>query len=208
MGPVLRLLELRALRTAYGERLSTGAGTIAFFACRNRRPYPETPVTWSRHSEHAHGTCGDIEPGANPFRPDGVLETDFDRFGYPDGCDWLAAWLEPPPGLPVLFRWGGVWTTDLATACLALRHKGERVRSGVVDAMHFELALTPAEVRAYDWGRAIREEEEMNKRLEEAAEFVERLRDRLKPGKDEATVKGAAERTAEAVRWVEEQKKR
>jgi len=204
--PCLRLVEARAWRSEYGRRLLEGQGTIAAYACRNRRPYPETPVTWARHSEHAHGTAVDVNAASNPFRSDGVLTSDFARFGLEDGRDWLAAWLEPPPGLPVLFRWGGTWGTDLELAVVALRHEGERVRSGTVDPMHFELALSPAEVEGYDWGRAIREEEEMNKRLEEAAEFVERLRDRLKPGKDEATVKGAAERTAEAVRWVEERK--
>ncbi len=204
--PCLRVVELRARRSEYGAWLSRGAGTVGGYNCRNRRPYPERPVTWARHSEHAHGTAIDVNAPANPFSEDGVLRTDFARFGLEDGRDWLAAWLTAPEGLPVFFRWGGTWTTDLEAACVALRHVGERVRSGTVDPMHFELALTPAEVRAYDWRRAIRREERMNAELKAAAEFVRVLRQKLRAGTASATAKGAAERTAEAVKWVEAKK--
>lgn len=203
--PCLRVVELRAWRSEYGARLLR-EGMIGAYNCRNRRPYPERPVTWARHSEHAHGTAVDVNWATNSYRSDGVLDSDFARFGLEDGREWLAAWLEPPPGLPVFFRWGGTWGTDLEAAVIALRHEGERVRSGSIDPMHFELALTPSEVRAYDWARAIRQEERMNRELKAAAEFVKVLRQKLKPGTASATAKGAAERTAEAVKWVEQKK--
>lgn len=202
----LRVVELRSWRSEYGaylERAPVGETPTGCLVCRNRRPYPETPVTPERHSEHAHGVAIDVNWDDNPLSPVGVLVTDFDRFGYADGCDWLEAWLEPPPDLPVFFRWGGGWTTDLQQACLNLRHNGERIRTGVVDGMHFELALTPDEVRRYDWNRVIDQEEAMNEKLKAAADFTEELRRELKPGKDKATVAGAAERTAKAVLKVE-----
>lgn len=208
--PALRVVEFRALRSEYGTRFAMGEigpTPTGAYNCRNRRPYPETPVTPEHHSEHAHAVAIDVDWDDNPLSTEGILRTNFDRFGYEDGCDWLAAWLEPPEGLPVFFRWGGGWTTDLEQACLNLRHNGERIRTGVVDGMHFELSVTPAEARAYDWDKAIAKEEEMNKRLEAAATFVEELRDGLKPGKDLATVQGAAERTAKAVKWAEEQRR-
>ena len=204
-----RVVELRALRSEYGVWLagapaaSTPTGCLV---CRNRRPYPPTPVTWDRHSEHAHGTSIDVNWDDNPLRIDGVLSTDFDRFGWEDGCDWLAAWLDPPVGLPVFFRWGGGWTTDLEQAFINLRHAGERIRWGVVDGMHFELALSPAEVKAYDWRALIEEEEAVNKQMQDAIRFVDRLRDGLKPGKDQATVDGAAQRVADSVTWTERQR--
>lgn len=206
--PMLELVEVRAWRSEYGRELMQGRGSIGSYNCRNRRPYPETPVTWERHSEHAHGNgTVDVNSAGNPLRSDGVLVTDMDRHGYEDGLAWLAAWLEPPAGLRVLYRWGGVWTTDVATAGIALRHKGERVRVGVVDPMHFEPSLTASEVRAFDWLSAIRKEEAMNRELEAAAEFVKVLREQLKPGREEATAKGAAGRVADAVKKVEAEAK-
>lgn len=206
--PALQVVELRALRSEYGTRFAMGEigpTPTGAYNCRNRRPYPETPVTPERHSEHAHAVAIDVDWDDNPLSTEGILRTNFDRFGYEDGCDWLAAWLEPPDGLPVFFRWGGGWTTDLAQACLNLRHNGERIRTGVVDGMHFELSLTPTEVRAYDWDAAIAKEEQMNKELKQATEFVRIVRAKLKPGPDDATVKGAAERVAAATLKVEGQ---
>lgn len=205
-----RVVELRAQRSEYGVWLRTTETPTptGAFNCRNRRPYPETPVTWARHSEHAHAVAVDVNYDDNRLRIDGVLDTDFDRFGSADGRDWLAAWLEPPRGLQVFFRWGGGWVTDLEQACVNLRHNGERIRTGTVDPMHFELELIPAEVRAYDWAALISEEEAVNKQLEDAVRFVDRLRADLKPGKDAATVDGAAERTANAVIWAERERER
>jgi hypothetical protein len=206
----LELVEARALRSAYGVALAEGRldpAPTGAYVCRNRRPYPEQPVTWDRHSEHAHGIAVDVNYDDNRLRTDGVLVTDFDRFGYEDGVDWLAAWLEPPPGLSVLFRWGGGWVTDLEQASVLLRHNHERIRTGTVDPMHFELALSPEEVRRYDWAGALREVMEVNQKLEQAVRFLEVLREQLKPGKDQATVSGAAKRIAEAVTWVESQRK-
>lgn len=203
--PAFRVVALRAERTEYGlwlQRTESATPTGAF-NYRNRRPYPESPVTLSWHSEHAHGVAADVNYDDNPFRTDGVLATDFDRFGYDDGVDWLTCWLEPPDHLPLFFRWGGGWTTDLHQAAVNLRHNGERIRTGSVDPMHFELALTPAECKTYDWRRAIEREEAMNKQIEQAVAFVEKLREELKPGREEATPSGAAQRVARAVRRVE-----
>lgn len=209
--PAFELVDARARRSEYGVWLAetdsftpTGA-----FNYRNRRPYPETPVTVERHSEHAHGVAVDVNYDDNPLRTDGVLVSDFDRFGWEDGCDWLACWLEPPPDLPVFFRWGGGWTSDLEQAGLNLRHNGERIRTGVVDGMHLELVLTPAEVRAYDWDKAIAEEVAMNKQLEalvaqsagikRATTFVDGVLEELRPGKEDATPAGGAHRVAETI---------
>lgn len=211
-----RLVELRAQRTEYGTWL-TGEPDITTptggFNCRNRRPYPETPVTWDRHSEHCHGHTVDVNWDDNPLRPDGVLATDFARFGIEDGFDWLACWLDPPPTLRVFYRWGGGWVTDLEQACVNLRHAGERIRTGVVDGMHLELALSLDEVRDYDWKRAIEEEARVNKRLEallaqsadikKSATFVNTLTEELVPGKADATPGGAAKRLARVMRTVE-----
>jgi hypothetical protein len=81
--------------------------------------------------------------------------------------------------------------------------------------MHFELALTPDEVRGYDWERQIREEAEVNKQLEalvakadeikEALRFTQELTEALKPEDQErATAEGAAKRVAKTVLKSEE----
>ena len=49
---------------------------------------------------------------------------------------------------------------------------------GVVDGMHFELALTPGEVRAYDWETPIQEEAEMNKQLEALVARADEIKER------------------------------
>lgn len=218
-APCFELVDVRARRTEYGVWLAetdsftpTGA-----FNYRNRRPYPETPVTVELHSEHAHGVAVDVNYDDNPLRTDGVLATDFDRFGWEDGCDWLACWLEPPEGLPVFFRWGGGWTTDLEQACVNLRHSGERIRTGVVDGMHFELALSPAEVRAYEWDKAIAEEVAMNKQLQalveqapgirKAVSLTETVLEELRPGRDDAVPAGAGKRIAQVVLEAEAARK-
>lgn len=199
--PCFELVAVRAIRSEYGRAYAAREiepAPTGGYVYRNRRPYPP-PVTVALHSEHSHGTTVDVDYDSNPLRFDGYLESDFDRFGLEDGREWLEAWLEPPPGLPVLFRWGGGWTTDPKTAGILLGHNGERVRTGTVDAMHFELALTPAEVRSYPWAKAIEKEAEMNKELEDAATFVRVLREELEPGRDDATVAGAAKRVAKTV---------
>lgn len=207
-GP-LRVVELRAWRSAYGVAFAEGLigpTPTGFANCRNRRPYPEQPVTWDRHSEHAHAIAGDIDYDSNPLSSTGYLVTDFDRFGYEDGVDWLRAWLEPPSGLRALFRWGGGWTTSLAVASRNLARNGERIRDGVVDGMHFELALTPAETQAYDWKAAIAEEDAMNKEIQAAIDFLNTLRKGLKPGAAAATPVGAGRRVAAAVVKLEKTK--
>jgi len=208
--PPLRLVELRAWRSEYGAGFADGLigpTPTGAFNCRNRRPYPEQPVTWARHSEHAHAVAVDVDYDSNPLSPYGYLVTDFDRFGYADGVDWLDAWLTPPDGLPALFRWGGGWTTSLRTAALNLARNGSRIRDGVVDGMHFELALTPAQCRAYDWEAAIAEEVAVNKEIQAAIDFTNAVRKGLKPGAAQATPKGAGERVAKATVKVEKQAK-
>ena len=207
--PAFQIVEIRAGLTQYGTWLASAASLpspTGAYNCRNRRPYPETPVTWAAHSEHAHAVACDINYDSNPISFEGYLKTDFDRFGYTDACDWLACFLEPPEGLPVFFRWGGGWTADLAQACVNLRHNGERIRTGTVDAMHMELALTKAETEQIDWDRLIAKENAMRKEIEDAATFLSELREELVPGKDDATVGGAAKRVASAVTWVEKTK--
>jgi len=47
--PAFELVELRALRTQYGAALAhdeLGPTPTGAYNCRNRRPYPETPVRW------------------------------------------------------------------------------------------------------------------------------------------------------------------
>jgi hypothetical protein len=64
-----RVVELRAERTRSGMRLSeqTRVSTpTGGFDCRNRRPFPETPVTEERHSEHCHGHTVDANWDDNP----------------------------------------------------------------------------------------------------------------------------------------------
>jgi hypothetical protein len=213
-----RLVALRAVRTRYGEFLSTQpliTTPTGGYACRNRRPHPETPVTVELHSEHCHGHTVDVNWDNNPFREDGVLQTDFDRFGLDDGCDWLECWLAPPPGLTVFFRWGGGWTTDLQEACVNLGQNGQQISTGNVDGMHFELALTPEEVQGYDWQTQIDKEAAVNKQLEalvaqaadikDAVTFTKVLTKTLAPpDQEQASAEGAAKRVAKTVTDAEE----
>ena len=57
-----------------------------------------------------------------------------------------------------------------------------------------------------DWDRLIAKENAMRKEIEDAATFLSELREELVPGKDDATVGGAAKRVASAVTWVEKTK--
>jgi hypothetical protein len=89
------------------------------------------------------------------------------------------------------FRWGGDY-------------------SGTKDWMHFEFMGTPDDARAMTekakrelGGDELTNEEQQI--LKEAKEFLDTLRGRLKPGPDKATPTGAAERTAAAVKWTEDQ---
>lgn len=206
----LRVVELRAVRSEYGVAFrdgQIGPTPTGAYNCRNRRPYPERPVTVERHSEHAHAVAIDVDYDSNPLSATGYLVTDFDRFGYQDGCDWLAAWLTPPTGLRTFWRWGGGWTTSLRGASADLRRNGERISTGIVDGMHFELALSPAQVRAYDWSAAVTREVAVNKELQAAVDFVNAARKALKPGSAQATPVGAGKRIAAATVKVEKQAK-
>lgn len=208
--PAFRLVELRAWRSEYGVAFAgglIGPTPTGAFNCRNRRPYPETPVTVDRHSEHAHAVAVDVDYDSNPLSPSGYLVTDFDRFGYDDGVDWLDAWLTPPAGLRDLFRWGGGWTTSLRQASANLARNGERISTGVIDGMHFELVPSPAICRAFDWKAALTEEAAVNKELRGAVDFVNTVRKGLKPAAAQATPVGAGKRVAQAVVRVEKQAK-
>lgn len=207
--PALRIVELRAWRSEYGIAFAgglIGPTPTGAYNCRNRRPYPETPVTIARHSEHAHAIAVDVDYDSNPLSTTGYLVTDFDRFGRSDGVDWLDAWLTPPEGLSALFRWGGGWTTSLRQASLNLARNGERISDGVVDGMHFELVPTPAQCRAFDWTRAIAKEAAVNKEIQAAIDFANAVRGGLKPGAQKATPVGAGRRVAAAVVAVEKSK--
>jgi hypothetical protein len=80
----------------------------------------------------------------------GVLITDFDRFGLEDGVAFVSALLAAG------FRWGGTWSQSIALARAYLAANGHTVRDGRVDAMHFELELSPREVEARDWDAHLR----------------------------------------------------
>jgi hypothetical protein len=60
----------------------------------------------------------------------------------------LARTASPARG-PLPVGWGR--TTQPKQAMANLEKNGRVIRDGVVDGMHFELALTPEQVRAYDW---------------------------------------------------------
>ena len=87
--------------------------------------------------------------------------------------------------------------------------------SGAKDWMHMEQVGSPGDVVRYT-RRARREllpeieEAEMSPEqeamLKRAAAFIDTLTEELKPGKDEATVSGAAQRVAAAVKTVEREK--
>src|SRR5262249_9186815 len=141
-----------AKQTQYGAFLCTRPDWTWFqtFAFRVIRG-DGGPVGPENHSEHAHSIAVDIRPFANSMREDGVLITDFDKFGLEDGVAFVSA------SLTAGFRWGGNWVEpfDYPGAVAAARHaianKNHKVRDGRVDTMHFELELTPEQVKARDF---------------------------------------------------------
>jgi hypothetical protein len=147
----LKWSELRARRTRYGRWLAEQTQVTAAIWGHAYRPIRGSsgPVSPDNHSEHVHGHTVDLDPQHNPMRDDGVLVCDFARFGLPDGVAFLRAFLPA-------FRWGGTWSTSVAAARSALRRVGQRVRDGRVDPMHFELVLTPQQVRDIRWLRRLR----------------------------------------------------
>lgn len=167
--PALELVAKRLAQTEYGEfieaRHRSGAAVSGGFNCRPRSSFMRPdgtfpPITMENHSEHAHGAACDFNFGPpNPARTDGFLTCDYARFGREDGEAVMRAWLEPPPGLPHLFRWGGIDTTDFQAAAAVLpepptftRHVG----GTFADAHHFDLlALTLDQVEGFDWTEAL-----------------------------------------------------
>jgi peptidoglycan hydrolase-like protein with peptidoglycan-binding domain len=147
-----RLAETLAKRTQYGAFLCTRPDWTWFqtFAFRPIRG-DGGPVTPDNHSEHAHSIAVDIRPFANPMRDDGVLITDFDTFGLEDGVAFVSAFLKAG------FRWGGNWVEPfnypgaVAAARQAIANANHKVRDGRIDTMHFELELTPDQVKSRDF---------------------------------------------------------
>ena len=129
----VKYAELLALRTRYGRLLAGRSEPTDFqtYACR---PIRGTEGTYSLHS---WPRAVDIRPSANPMRDDGVLITDFTRFGLADGQAFVRAFLGAG------FRWGGTWSHDPAVADRALARNGQKVLAGRCDTMHFELDRDP-----------------------------------------------------------------
>jgi hypothetical protein len=136
----VKYAELLALRTDYGrflvQRRQAGyLSDIQTYACR---PIRGSTTSWSYHS---WPRALDIRPAENPMRDDGVLETDFTRFGLLDGLRFVSAFLSAG------FDWGATWDdTDPLSSDEKVRlvrrmllRAGQKVRDGRVDAMHFEL---------------------------------------------------------------------
>jgi hypothetical protein len=146
----LKYAELLALRTRYGRSLLELASrasdsapyVIQTYACRNVRG-GETP------SNHSWPRAVDVKPWANPMRDDGVLVTDFTRFGFLDGLRFVSAWLAAG------FEWGSTWSGERPLARWALTRVGRKIRDGRVDPMHFEREADPHGERAY-WVRRVR----------------------------------------------------
>lgn len=142
----VKFAELLALRTRYGRFLVERKDPWDFqtYACR--------PIRGSQtgYSLHSWPRATDIRPAQNPLRDDGVLITDFDRFGYEDGVAFVEAWLRAG------FRWGGTWSTDPKAARKALRNNGKKVFDGRVDTMHFEIATDPVTTGWVERLRAVR----------------------------------------------------
>ena len=214
-APVLQYVTKRVeVGSRYGVFLADGwrRGERTWFqtaACRDIRGS-------TAHSEHAHTVAVDIRPWENPLRDDGVLITDFDRFGIEDGESFLHSMMDPIPGLRAPWQWAGAaWTSDVDVALKYFREgRGEKVRDGRVDAMHFELDnhVTPSLVAAVDWPKiaAAMEEGEMAYLSEEDQKKLKAFLDELlaKLGtKDDPTKPaspgGAASRLASSVRKTE-----
>lgn len=139
----VKFAELKALRTKYGRDLrafgqsSNANATFAVqtYACRAIRG-------GAIPSMHSWPRAADIKPWLNPMRDDGVLTTDFRKYGLVDGLRWVNAWLWSG------FRWGATWSGQKPMARRFLLRVGQKVRDGRVDPMHFEL------YRDQPWSRA------------------------------------------------------
>jgi peptidoglycan hydrolase-like protein with peptidoglycan-binding domain len=140
-----RIAQFQALRTQYGKFLRQRyiEDLFAFQTGNCRNIDGTTPATPGKHSEHAHWHTVDIRPAQNQVRNDGVLKCEFDMFGLDDGVKFLRAFLHDG-----WFRWGGTWSSSLAVARDALARNGQKIRDGKVDAMHFELELSPQQLGA------------------------------------------------------------
>jgi hypothetical protein len=140
-----RIAAFQALRTQYGKFLRERyvADLFAFQTGNCRNIDGTTPATPEKHSEHAHWHTVDVRPAQNQLRKDGVLKCEFDKFGLDDGVTFLRAFLHDG-----WFRWGGTWSSSLAVARDALARNGKKIRDGKVDAMHFELELSPQQLGA------------------------------------------------------------
>lgn len=147
----VKYAELLANRTRYALLLRNRLEPADFqtYACR---PIRGTSDTYSLHS---WPRATDIRPSWNPMREDGVLLTDFDRFGYNDGIEFIDAFLKAG------FRWGATWSHSKADAISALRRKGQKIRDGRVDPMHFELDAAPV---TDGWVRRLRTYRALNPR--------------------------------------------
>ena len=129
----VKYAEMLALRTDYGRFLARRREPSDFqtYACR---PIRGTTDTYSLHS---WPRAVDIRPSENPMREDGILVSDFTRFGLDDGVAFVRAFLAAG------FRWGGTWSDDPRVAARALANEGHKVLAGRCDTMHFELDGDP-----------------------------------------------------------------
>lgn len=129
----IKYAEMLALRTEYGQFLARRDEPldVQTYACRPIRG------TTNTHSLHSWPRALDIRPTFNPLRDDGVLVTDFDKFGLKDAKAFVGAFLAAG------FRWGGTWSHDPEVANRALARNHEKVLNGRVDTMHFELDRDP-----------------------------------------------------------------
>jgi hypothetical protein len=135
----VKYAELLALRTKYGRFLARrqeagNTSDVQTYACR--------PIRGSStgYSYHSWPRALDVRPAFNGLRDDGVLESDFTRFGLLDGVRFVGAFFAAG------FDWGSTWDdTDGETQdqkCRLARRDllrvGKKIRDGRVDAMHFE----------------------------------------------------------------------
>lgn len=163
-----------AAGSRYGRKLAADwrAGNWSYFqtfACRSVRGS-------TTHSEHAHSVAFDVRPFANSLHDDGVLVTDFDRYGEDDGIAFLHSIMDPIPGLGNPFQWGGGnYTNDVAIAVAYFKRRGSKIINGRVDAMHFEVdnAVTPERIAALDWAALSGEDDlQLTDKQAKAMEFI------------------------------------
>lgn len=132
-----KVAELLSTATKYGRELLRIDNNykVQTYVCR--------PIRGSEsYSRHAYGIAVDIKPWLNPMRDDGLLYTDFDKFGVKDGYRFVKAWTDAG------FRWGGIWSSVASAVLGALRlAQGAKVRSGRTDPMHMELGDSPVPTR-------------------------------------------------------------